>query len=147
MRKILILILVCIGFFSCGKKTQQDAISTDLIEIPTSHSGTSKSKMPVITFEKNMHDFGRLTPGENISYSFKFTNTGDADLIITSCDATCGCTVADFPKGIIKPKETGYITVTFSTRGRRGQQHQSVTVIANTQPSTTKLSIRAQIES
>ena len=147
MKKILIMLLVCAGFFSCGNKSKKGDITTDLIEIPATSSGNSKAKMPVITFEKNVHDFGRLTKGENISYSFKFSNTGNADLIITSCDATCGCTVADFPKGVIKPKETGYITVSFSTGGRYGQQYQTVTVVSNTHPSTTKISIKAQIES
>ena len=147
MKKIGYLFVVCLVCLSCGNKSgNKDTISIDLIEIPTSHSENTKAKVPIMTFEKDIHDFGRLTSGESVSYSFKFTNTGNGDLIITACDATCGCTVADFPKGIVKPKESGYITVTFKSRGKSGQQHQFVTVISNAQPGTKKLSIRAQVE-
>jgi hypothetical protein len=118
-----------------------------LINNPNTASGdTSKKQVPEITFDKKMHDFGRLSQGESIAYSFKFTNTGNADLVISNCDATCGCTVADFPKNRIKPGETGYITVSFNSAGKYGQEEQMIEVMANTQPSRTQLIVRALVE-
>lgn len=122
------------------------AADTDLIHNPNSASGYDESeKMPRITFESDMHDFGQLMAGENISYSFKFTNTGNADLIVSGCDASCGCTVADYPRERIAPGATGYITVTFKSQGMSGQQVKEVTVSTNAQPSRTKLRIMATV--
>ena len=101
--------------------------------------------MPVISFDNDMHDFGRLSAGESISYSFHFRNTGNADLVITGCSASCGCTIADYPKGRIAPGNDGYITVTFKSAGKSGQQLQEVTVVTNAQPSRVKLKIMAQV--
>ena len=92
-----------------------------------------------------MHDFGRITQGESISYSFHFRNTGSADLVISGCSATCGCTVADYPRGRIAPGKDGYVTVSFNSQGKTGQQYQEVTVNSNAQPSRNILKITAQV--
>ena len=130
---------------ACHKKAAADP-DVDLIRNPRSAQGyDSNAKMPVISFDQDLHDFGRLSAGENISYSFHFTNTGNADLVISSCSATCGCTVADFPKGRIVPGGEGYVTVTFKSAGKSGQQYQEVTVVTNAQPSIARLKITAQV--
>ena len=129
----------------CKGKTTQDA-DVDLIRNPRSAQGYDESeKMPVLTFDSDMHDFGRLSAGENISYSFHFRNTGNADLIISNTSATCGCTVADYPKGRIAPGGEGYVTVTFKSAGKAGQQYQEVTIVSNAQPATCRLKILAQV--
>jgi hypothetical protein len=141
---LLFAVLVMVG---CDNGSGSQKYSTDLINNPNTASGdTSKKQVPEITFDKKMHDFGRLSQGESIAYSFKFTNTGNADLVISNCDATCGCTVADFPKNRIKPGETGYITVSFNSAGKYGQEEQMIEVMANTQPSRTQLIVRALVE-
>lgn len=130
---------------SCGQRSETDA-DVDLIRNPQSAQGYDNTlKMPELTFDQDMHDFGRLSAGENISYSFHFRNTGTADLVISSCNATCGCTVADYPRHRIAPGEEGYVTVTFKSAGKAGQQYQEVTVVSNTQPSHTRLKILAQV--
>ena len=129
---------------SCGNRERP--IETDIIKNPNSAQGYDESaKMPKIVFETDMHDFGQLMAGEVISYSFKFTNTGNADLVISGCDASCGCTVADYPRERIAPGKTGYITVSFKSQGMSGQQLKEVVVASNTQPSHTKLRISATV--
>lgn len=129
---------------SCHNKSADPNV--DLINNPRSAQGyDANAKMPVITFDQDLHDFGRLSAGENISYSFHFTNTGEADLVISSCSATCGCTVADYHKGRIAPGKDGYVTVTFKSAGKSGQQYQEVTVVTNAQPSIARLKITAQV--
>ena len=129
----------------CKGKAESDT-GVDLIRNPHSADGyQADTKMPVLTFDKDSHDFGRLSAGESISYSFHFTNTGSADLVISSCSATCGCTVASFPKERIAPGAGGYITVTFKSAGKSGQQFQEVTVVSNAQPARTKLKIQARV--
>ena len=134
-------ILLAIG--ACKQSTEA---GVDIIKNPNTADGYDESvKMPQITFESDMHDFGQLMAGENISYSFKFTNTGNADLIISSCDASCGCTIADYPRERIAPGKSGYITVTFKSKGMSGQQMKEVVVSSNTQPSHTRLRITATV--
>jgi len=131
---------------SCGGNAKHEEVGVDLINNPKSAEGYDKdAKMPVITFDQDLHDFGRLSAGENISYSFHFRNTGAADLIISGCSATCGCTVASFPKERIAPGGEGYITVSFNSSGKSGHQYQEVTVISNAQPARSKLKITAQV--
>ncbi len=128
---------------ACKQPTKADV---DIIHNPNSAEGYDESeKMPQITFESDMHDFGQLTAGENISYSFKFTNTGNADLVISGCDASCGCTVADYPRERIAPGKSNYITVSFKSQGMMGQQVKEISVFSNTQPAMTKLRIMAQV--
>lgn len=137
--------MVCLfmGLVLVGCK-QSTSIDTSIIHNPNSASGYDQSeKMPVISFDKELHDFGRIDADENIAYSFKFTNTGNADLVISQCDATCSCTVSEYPHERIAPGQSGYITVSFNSSGKRGQQYQEVTVITNAQPSRTTLKIRA----
>lgn len=129
---------------SCHQRQKDSDI--DLIRNPRSAQGyDEKLQMPVLAFDNDVHDFGRLSAGESISYSFHFRNTGNADLVISSCSATCGCTVADYPKHRIAPGEDGYVTVTFKSAGKAGQQFQEVTVVSNAQPARVKLKITAQV--
>ncbi len=138
-------IVASLALAGCHAKAKQDA-DVDLIRNPRSAQGYNDSeKMPVLTFDSDIHDFGRLSAGENISYSFHFRNTGNADLIISNTSATCGCTVADYPKGRIAPGGEGYVTVTFKSAGKSGQQYQEVTIVSNAQPATSRLKIVAQV--
>lgn len=122
------------------------AIDTDIIKNPNSAEGYNEGeKMPKIVFETDMHDFGQLMAGEVISYSFKFTNTGNADLVISGCDASCGCTVADYPRERIAPGKNGYITVSFKSQGMSGHQMKEIIVASNAQPARTRLTITATV--
>lgn len=129
-----------------GCRQQSTDAGVDIIRNPQSAQGyDTKEAMPVMTFDNDLHDFGRLSAGESISYSFHFRNTGNADLVISGCSATCGCTIADYPKGRVAPGGEGYVTVTFKSAGKSGQQFQEVTVVSNAQPSRIKLKILAQV--
>lgn len=146
MRKTTTMVLALAMLLAVGCKQKSDEADVDLIRNPLSAEGyNEETKMPVMSFDSELHDFGRLSGGENISYSFHFRNTGNADLIISGASATCGCTVADYPKGRIAPGGEGYVTVTFKSAGKAGQQYQEVTVVSNAQPSRAKLKITAQV--
>lgn len=144
MKKVFLATMaLSLALTACHNNEKADV---DIIRNPISADVIDESmKMPQISFESDMHDFGQLMAGENISYSFKFTNTGNADLVISGCDASCGCTVADFPHERIAPGKSNYITVSFKSQGMSGQQVKEVTVFSNTQPASTKLRIMAQV--
>jgi hypothetical protein len=138
-------LFLCLLLAACNNSADKPK-TVDMIQNPNSAEGYDNStKMPHITFENDMHDFGTLMAGENISYSFKFTNTGNADLIISECDASCGCTVADFPRERIAPGKTGYVTVSFRSQGMQGKQMKDVVVVSNSQPAHTRLRITATV--
>ncbi len=139
-----LLLTLVLAFASCKGDTK--TVDTDIIRNPNSAQGYDDSeKMPAITFDQDFHDFGRVSAGEVLSYSFRFTNTGNADLVISGCDASCGCTVADFPKERIAPGKSSYITVSFRSAGMTGSQMKDITVASNTQPARTRLRIAAEV--
>lgn len=149
MKKTLTSMLLLLSLLlaaACADTQKNGDIDVDLINNPNSAQGYDQSaRVPKITFDSDLHDFGRITEGESISYSFHFRNTGDADLVLSGCSATCGCTVADYPRGRIAPGKEGYVTVTFNSQGKTGQQYQEVTVTSNAQPGRNILKITAQV--
>ncbi len=100
-----------------------------------------------IKFEKTVHDFGKFTESNSIqTYSFSFTNTGKAPLIITQCVASCGCTIPMYSDKPIAPGKTGTIKVTYNGKGRLpGQFKKIITVMTNTPSKLTRLCIQGEM--
>lgn len=96
-----------------------------------------------IQFAEMSHDFGKVDQDTENKYNFKFTNTGDEPLIITSATGSCGCTVPEYPKEPIPPGGTSEIKVVYSPGKQENQQHKEVTLVANTDPASTVLKISA----
>lgn len=108
-------------------------------------SGENAAKAPEVTFDKLAHDFGPIFSGEKVTYNFRFSNTGDAPLVILNTRSGCGCTVGDYPKEPIPPGGDAKITVQFNSAGRRGFQSESVRVITNATPQEYLLRITAEV--
>jgi hypothetical protein len=94
----------------------------------------SAADAPVMKFEKETHDFGKIATGDKVTYDFKFTNNGKSPLIIKDAIASCGCTKPEWPTTPIKPGESGAIKVTFNSVGKMGLQDKQITITANTNP-------------
>jgi hypothetical protein len=145
MKRFILSLIVILGLVSC--ETKNDNLSTSLVNNPSSADGVkSGSNAPAIRFETTEYDFGKVLQGEQVSHTFKFKNVGDAPLIISSIEKTCGCTTPDFSSKPIKPGESGKITVTYDSKGHKGFQNKRLIVKANTNPSETILRIKAQVE-
>ena len=99
-----------------------------------------------ISFAKTEHDFGRITEGEKVGTVFKFTNTGDGDLLISSVTTSCGCTVPRFVKKPVKPGESGTIEAVFDSSYREGAQSKTLTVRSNAIKKVMVLRITAEVE-
>jgi len=89
---------------------------------------------PVMKFDKEIYDFGKIKIGDKVTHDFKFSNTGKSPLIITDATASCGCTKPEWHKSPVKPGESGYIRVTFDSAGKMGLQDKMITITANTNP-------------
>ena len=144
MKRFILSLIVILGLVSC--ETKSDNLSTSLVNNPNSAEGTNVSNVPAIEFEKTEHDFGKILQGEQVSYTFKFKNVGNAPLIISSIEKTCGCTTPNYSKEPIKPGENGKITITYDSKGHKGFQNKRLVVKTNTNPSETILRIKAQVE-
>ena len=100
-----------------------------------------------IKFEKTVHDFGKFTENNSVmTCSFLFTNTGKAPLIITQCEASCGCTIPMYSDKPIAPGKTGIIKVTYNGKGRLpGQFKKIITVMTNASNKLTRLYIQGEM--
>ncbi len=103
------------------------------------------NQFAVMSFDKTSHDFGTINEGDVVKHTFTFTNTGEVPLVITNAKGSCGCTVPQWPRESIAPGESGEIVVQFNSRGRKNNQNKSVTITANTQTGTERLTIHANI--
>jgi len=139
-----ITILIIFMMVSCSG--DRSRVPADVVNIPNSASGDQGLEMlPAITFDKMEHDFGKVIQGEIVSYSFKFKNTGKADLVIANISASCGCTAGKYPKHPVKPGETEFIEVSFNSSGRTGFQNKTLDIATNTQPSIVTLTVKAMV--
>jgi hypothetical protein len=117
-----------------GSPAIEEAVGTELVE------GT-----PAFSFDSEFHDFGEITEGTVAEHIFRFTNTGDAPLIISNAQGSCGCTVPDWPRNPIAPGDQGEIKVSFNSSGRQGKNDKQVTLNANTIPNTRVLKITSSV--
>lgn len=101
--------------------------------------------LPVAEFSKVDHDFGTITEGQKVSYTYKVKNTGQAPLIIQSAQPSCGCTVPKWSQEPIPVGGTGEITAEFDSNGKPGVQNKTITVTSNTWPKTTTLRFKAMV--
>jgi hypothetical protein len=101
--------------------------------------------LPVLEFEKMEHDFGVVTEGQKVSYTYKFKNTGQAPLIVQTAQPSCGCTVPEWSREPIPVGGTGFVKAEFDTKGKVGPNTKTITVTANTWPKQTTLKFKASV--
>ena len=126
-------------------ESETKAVDTDLINNPNTAESGEEIGMPTMSFEEDSYDFGEISQGEKVEHAFTFTNTGNADLIISSANGSCGCTVPSYPKEPIKPGQTAEILVVFDSNGKKGVQHKRITMVANTNPNKTVIAIMSNV--
>ena len=90
------------------------------------------------------HDFGKIKANKPVTHEFRFTNSGDAPLVISSVQASCGCTVTDYSKDPIPPGSEGYVKATYNA-AKLGVFSKTVTVNANAAESVVQLTIKGEV--
>jgi hypothetical protein len=100
----------------------------------------------VISFDVKEHDFGKVSEKEGkITYVFEFTNKGNAPLVVTRVQASCGCTTPVWTKEPIEPGKKGTIAVTYNAAGRPGVFTKTINVYTNDSKETITLLIRGEV--
>lgn len=101
---------------------------------------------PMISIDKDVHDYGVIPQGADGTCEFTVTNTGTSALTITRCKGSCGCTVPKCDKAPINPGETSSISVKYDTK-RAGPINKSVTITSNAVNEPTKvIRIKGKVE-
>jgi hypothetical protein len=90
---------------------------------------------------------GTVIKGEIIKAHFKVENTGDYPLVFGEVRGSCSCTVADKPEEPIQPGETGEIIAEVNTENLNSKNIvKSVTIMANTEPNLTVVTIKGTLK-
>lgn len=100
-----------------------------------------------IKFDTLRYNFGVFPESDAVrQYSFKFTNTGTAPLIINQAFASCGCTVPEYTKEPVKPGEKGSIDVTYKGSGMMpGRFTKTITIRSNARNRIVRLVIEGEM--
>lgn len=145
---IFLAITLVLGLSACKSNSDKNpnSVSPSLVTNPVTASGKSTAgSLPAMVFEQTKHDFGMMIQGEKLSYTFKFTNQGGSDLIISDVSVTCGCTAPSFSKAPVKPGGQGTIEIIFNSAGKSGTQIKPIKVLTNAQPNTIELEVTAEV--
>ncbi len=134
---------------ACNNKSTVDenAATTEEISIPSTEVSATvdSTSAPIMTFESSTYEFEKIISGQKVSYSFKFKNTGTTPLIISNAQATCGCTVPEYPRSPVPPGAEGSINVVYDSAGQTGMQAKIITLTSNAYPTTTQLVLKGQV--
>lgn len=124
-----------------------DQVTSEFINHPASgYQDVDTDDLPVLTFEQSHFDMGRIVQGSKVEHRFMFQNTGGSALLISDVRASCGCTVGkEWPRYPVKPGDKAEIVVAFDSEGRVGVQNKTVTVVANTSPPSTVLTLTGEV--
>lgn len=133
------------GNKSAAASAATPAQTPDLNATPAAPETKPDGPLPSFNFERTEYDFGDIKEGQKVAYTYKFTNTGTAPLIVQSVQPSCGCTAPDWSKEPIPVNGTGFVKVEFDSNGKVGVQNKSVTVNANTWPKTRVLKFSARV--
>jgi len=134
MKKLVLLASLVLGSFIVMQAQQSDSDQLNAVN----------PNAPVITFEKDVHDYGTIYQNGNGTCYFAFTNTGKEPLILDKPRSSCGCTVPTWPKQPILPGQSDTIKVTYDTK-RLGRIHKTVSIISNANNNSVLLTIKGQV--
>ncbi len=105
---------------------------------------SATSKKGILSFESEIVDYGTINQNEDGNRSFKFTNTGNAPIVITKIKVSCGCTIATKPNKPIMPNETAEIGVKYATN-RVGAFSKTITITSNAVKGSKTLRIKGVV--
>ena len=92
------------------------------------------------------YNFGKVKEGDTVGHVFRLKNIGKEPLIIYKSKGSCECIAAFSSNKNILPDSTADVQVFFKTKGRKGPQVRTVSIITNTDPAEAILTFKAEVE-
>lgn len=114
------------------------------LSVATKAQTTATSPVGEFKFEEETHNFGKITLGKPVTYVFTFTNAGNAPIIVSNAEASCGCTKPTFSTAPVKPGDKGTISVTFNAAAGPAPFAKTVTVTSNAKTPVKVLYIKGE---
>jgi len=149
MKKVLLGLAALVMLTACNETYKDQNSATGSANAPATAATASNADpvtAPVMKFDQDSYNFGKIMQGDSVVHDFKFTNIGKTPLIITDAVATCGCTKPEWPTAPIKPGEGGQITVTYNSVGHNpGLIDKMITITANTNPAESTLHLVGEV--
>lgn len=137
---------VCLGFALTGFAAAQ---SPDVTIIDHDHGPQPTQAATNLYVASDTLDLGTVREGAVVNATFKVENRGEENLVITSVQASCGCTAVKLTdeEKTIAPGETRDIVAMFDTKGRLGMQRKYITLMTNDPGAPSyRLTLQAQVE-
>ncbi|MDR2041796.1 MAG: DUF1573 domain-containing protein [Tannerella sp.] len=107
---------------------------------------TETEGAPVATLLEGVHDFGLVEEESGFaSHAFQVKNTGNAPLLITHVQSSCGCTEPHWTKEPIAPGQTGNVLITFDPMNRPGPFQKNVTIFTNDKKPRLRVTIKGDV--
>jgi hypothetical protein len=85
--------------------------------------------------------------GVVVKQELRIRNAGNADLLITKVDPSCGCTVSKFDKAPIKPGATSVIALEIDTKEKKlGKSFINIVIVSNVQYKFSKVRVDIEVQ-
>lgn len=99
-----------------------------------------------LDFDGTHYDFGDIAEsGKTVSHRFRFTNNGNAPLVIYGTVSSCGCTAAEYTARPVAPGDTGHVKVIYTAEGYPGRFVRGIRVKSNIPPGETLLTVEGNV--
>ncbi len=139
---------------ACKNNTAEKNNGLQEVHVDANHKNSEIIRMPIsaqssgdtvniakIQIEEPIYNFGETKKGTPVKHTFKFKNIGKAPLYIVDVRTTCGCTVPSWSKKVIEPNASDELAVQFNTENATDKQVKKITIIANTFPAETVMTL------
>ena len=131
MNKTTFYFLVLLFIFSSCKE-RINTYKNDLHVKPVTLAMMDTANYTTIGCEDTIQQFGTVKMGDTVFVSFKFKNSGDKALFVSSAHSSCGCAVVKYSEEVVLPGDGGEISATFRNKYPPGPVHQTIIVTTNT---------------
>jgi len=95
-------------------------------------------------WEDTSVNVGKIPQNVPHEVKFTFTNQGDAPLIISRTQGSCGCTASEYSQEAIAPGAEGWVKATYNA-AKAGTFNKTVTVFSNVEGNPVILTLKGEV--
>jgi hypothetical protein len=115
------------------------------IEIQSVQFAEPNTSFAEFKMDKEIHDFGKVQKGEQLTHTFTITNTGDQPLKIKDVKVECNCTNFELANTELAPGESTKLKVVIDSNILDGKVVKHVTLETNSAAGVKELTLTAEI--